>query len=257
MSLDQDKIWWWHSIELPDGTITPGEKTLSYLKTEWERMALPDLTGKTLLDIGAWDGWFSFEAEKHGAARVVALDQFVWALDFSEGAKYAVYVEECKAAGRPAAPWGPACPFWEIDTLPGQRGFKRAHEAFRSKVEPVVANFMETDVSSIGSFDIVLFLGVLYHLQEPLTALRRLRQLTNELAVVETEAIEVFGYEDRAMLRFTPGAEVNNDSTNWWFPNELALKGLLATAGFSHYETTGRTSARSDGHYRLTMQARP
>src|SRR6266568_9564153 len=39
-----------------------------------------DLTGKTVLDIGAYDGFFSFEAERRGAARVVAADKFCWGI---------------------------------------------------------------------------------------------------------------------------------------------------------------------------------
>lgn len=257
MALDQNGIWWWHSIRFPDGTVTPGERSPQILEQAWADMSLPDLHGKTVLDIGAWDGWFSFQAEKHGAARVVALDYFVWSVDFSQAHQHAAYVKECIAAGRPAIPLGPGCPFFDSATLPGQRGFKAARAALGSKVEDVAEDFTQADMQCIGVFDIVFFLGVFYHLQEPLAALRRLHQVTKELAVIETEAIEVPGHEERAMLRFTPGDEVNGDSSNWWFPNELAMKGLLSTAGFRHSATTARTPVRSDGHYRLTMWARP
>ena len=65
---------WYHSFELPDGTRIEGYNRLETLRTRWARFPLPDdLTGKRLLDIGAWDGWFSFEAERHGAA-VTAID---------------------------------------------------------------------------------------------------------------------------------------------------------------------------------------
>src|SRR6266436_2822961 len=37
-----------------------------------------DLTGKTVLDIGAWDGYFSFEFERRGAKRVLAIDSYSW-----------------------------------------------------------------------------------------------------------------------------------------------------------------------------------
>ena len=42
---------------------------------------LPDLRGKSVLDVAAWDDFFSFEAERLGAGRVVALDRLVWELD--------------------------------------------------------------------------------------------------------------------------------------------------------------------------------
>ena len=65
---------WLHSIELPDGSVTPGRHSLD---EQWRRIAqfpIPDdLTGKRVLDVGAGDGWFSFEMERRGA-RVVAVE---------------------------------------------------------------------------------------------------------------------------------------------------------------------------------------
>ena len=60
---------WYHSFELPDGTRIEGYNQLGTLRKRYARFPIPaDLTGKSVLDIGAWDGWFSFEAERHGAA---------------------------------------------------------------------------------------------------------------------------------------------------------------------------------------------
>ena len=43
------------------------------------RLDLPlSLAGESVLDIGAWDGFFSFEAERRGASRVVAADYYSW-----------------------------------------------------------------------------------------------------------------------------------------------------------------------------------
>ncbi len=68
------QLGWYHSIELPDGGIIPGLQTLEQLRSRIARYPIPDdLTGKRVLDIGAWDGWFSFEMERRGA-NVVALD---------------------------------------------------------------------------------------------------------------------------------------------------------------------------------------
>ena len=66
--------WWWHSIDLGHGVVTKGYKAPETLQYELESLRLPDLRDKTVLDIGAHDGFFSFEAERHGARRVVALD---------------------------------------------------------------------------------------------------------------------------------------------------------------------------------------
>ena len=63
-------ITWFHSIPLRDGIVTPGrDNSMDKLG----QVCLPeDLTGKSVLDIGAWDGFFSFQAERNGAERVLA-----------------------------------------------------------------------------------------------------------------------------------------------------------------------------------------
>ncbi len=56
---------WWHSIRLKDGTITRGVHSIEELEENYRHFALPeDLTGKRVLDMGCWDGFYSFEAEK-------------------------------------------------------------------------------------------------------------------------------------------------------------------------------------------------
>ena len=68
------KLGWYHSIELPGGSVIEGHQTIQQLRTRLRQFPIPeDLTGKRVLDIGAWDGWFSFEMERRGA-QVVALD---------------------------------------------------------------------------------------------------------------------------------------------------------------------------------------
>jgi tRNA (mo5U34)-methyltransferase len=239
VAVDENGIYWWHSISLP-GRVTPGDLALETLRTEFEALRLPDLRGRTLLDIGAWDGFFSFAAEEAGASRVVALDHFVWSLDFNHAQDYWAYVAECRAAGKRPVLWGPQCAWWDPSGLPGKRGFDAASQARGSNVKSVVDDFMTCDLTSLGVFDITLFLGVLYHLREPLTALRRLRRLTTQLAVVETAAIAIEGKDDRPLLEFSAGAEVKNDPTNWFFPNEKAAIALLHAAGFADVKTVGR-----------------
>ncbi len=65
---------WYHSIELPDGHVLEGVQSIDHLKNRLARFPVPDdLRGKRVLDVGAWDGWFSFEMERRGA-EVVAVD---------------------------------------------------------------------------------------------------------------------------------------------------------------------------------------
>lgn len=62
---------WWHAIDLPDGTVTPGGWDLRQVA---ERIPWPDLAGRRCLDVGTADGFWAFEMEKRGAARVLATD---------------------------------------------------------------------------------------------------------------------------------------------------------------------------------------
>jgi len=68
------KAGWYHSLELPGGRVIDGFLSLAELKERFAEFPLPpNLSGKRVLDIGTWDGWFAFEAERRGA-NVVAVD---------------------------------------------------------------------------------------------------------------------------------------------------------------------------------------
>ena len=157
--------------------------------------------GLTVLDIGAWDGFFSFEAERRGAARVVAADYFSW-----------------HGPG-----WG------------SKAGFELARQALGSKVEDVDIDVMDLTPERIGQFDVVFFLGVLYHLRHPLLALERIASVTRQRLFLET-VVDMVGIARPAMA-FYRGRELNNDPTNWWAPNVPALHAMLRDVGFTDVRT--------------------
>jgi tRNA (mo5U34)-methyltransferase len=189
------KIAWFHTMDLVPGVRTQGSydptRTLS-------RLRLPErLDGKTVLDVGAWDGFYSFEMERRGAD-VLATDSFSW---LGEG-------------------WGT------------KDGFVLARRARGSKVRDLDIDATELSPEAVGgTFDVVLFLGVLYHLRDPMLVLDRLRTVTAGLLVVETEVGMLL--TKRPAAEFFPGTELNNDPTNWWAPNVPATVGMLRAAGFS------------------------
>jgi tRNA (mo5U34)-methyltransferase len=221
---------WYHSIELAPGVITPGRVSSEALAGRWRALCLPDLRGKSVLDIGAYDGFYSFSAEAAGAARVVALDHYVWAADM---AAYMAQWRQTREHGQSMPAPHESC-HWHPETLPGKRPFDLAHAARGSRVRAIVGDFMMMDLAPLGQFDVVFFLGVLYHLTDPLGALRRVARVTapGGLAVVETEAMEAVGMEDRATWEFFPGEELNHDASNWWAPNATGLEGVCRAAGF-------------------------
>lgn len=189
-----EAIRWYHTIDLGGGVITRG---VDDSPLRLARVQLPEsLRGKTVLDIGAWDGFFSFECERRGAARVVAADHFSW-----------------HGTG-----WGT------------KAGFTLAREALDSRVEDLDIDVMDLSPERIGTFDVVLFLGVLYHLRHPFLALERVASVTGDYLIVET-VVDLVGIRRPAMA-FYPGRELNNDPTNWWGPNVPAVKGMLESLGF-------------------------
>jgi tRNA (mo5U34)-methyltransferase len=71
-SLIKQKTWY-HRYELLPGVITPGKIEVEPRKTLDAYGAPGKLAGQEVLDIGAWDGAYTFEFERRGA-KVTALD---------------------------------------------------------------------------------------------------------------------------------------------------------------------------------------
>jgi len=222
-------ISWYHSIDLGDGVVTPGNPPDERLAAR----GLPVLRDRTVLDIGAWDGYWSFVAERRGAARVVAMDHYAWCVDFEARLDY---WRRCENQGIVPDHSLDFTEFWRSDSMPGRAGFELAHRVLNSRVEPVQADFMTVD-PSLGPFDVVLFLGVLYHVREPLSALERVRRLTGQVAVIETEAISVLGMPSASLLEFHDSGGFRGDYTNWFVPTEAALHSLCLAAGFARVVT--------------------
>ena len=204
------QIPWYHTIELPGGVVTPGANKSSLVLA---RLRLPaSFAGKSVLDVGAWDGFYSFEAHRRGAARVLATDSFVW-----EGKT-----------------WG--------DTK--RAGFDLAREALglTDVVEAKLIDVMDLSEEALGErFDVVLFLGILYHLRDPIGALERASSVCREMLVIETEtALNWLRYP---ASRVFPGSELNNDPSNWFSFNKAALLSLCRGFGFNEvrvvYQTPG------------------
>jgi tRNA (mo5U34)-methyltransferase len=195
------KIKWWHRIDLGHGIVTPGLDDTP-AKLAWLNFP-KSFKGKTVLDIGAWDGFFSFEAERRGASRVVAVDSFVWQ-GLGGGSK---------------------------------AGFELAHRILNSKVEDRELEVLDVSPGTVGIFDIVLFLGVLYHMRHPLLALEKVFSVTGEMLILETH-VDLRTCEWPAM-RFYPGAEFAGDGSNWWGPNPVAVEEMLKDVGFRTIKTIG------------------
>ena len=168
-----------------------------------------DLTGWTVLDIGAWHGFFSFECERRGADRVLAVDSFSW------------------------------------DRF-GMDEFLSAHKRLGSSVEHRRADVHELDPNEIGQFDLVLLLGVFYHLRNPLGALERILGVTKRLLICETHVLLPFVHERYPLIPFFPGDERAEEVRYEMcaIPTLAALTQMLQSVGFADVETIYSPSFR-------------
>jgi tRNA (mo5U34)-methyltransferase len=256
----EEHPYWWHSIDLGHGIITPGHKPARVMAEELDALRLPDLRGKTVLDIGAWDGYFSFAAERLGASRVVALDYYTWATD---PATIVWSGSNVPQRGRPSTVTRP----WDPEGLPGKNGFNLARDVQTSQVESVFADLMTLDTAALGQFDVVLFLGVLYHTRYPAEMVERVASLTHEVMILETESFTVPGYEGLPLAQFFERDELEDNDSNWWSLNEPAIAGICRSSGFANVEflapyyqslpsTPGLTRYRALAHATKVAQPR-
>ncbi|HEV3129827.1 MAG TPA: DUF1698 domain-containing protein [Solirubrobacteraceae bacterium] len=213
------RVSWFHAIELRPGLVTPGADAT---RERLDVLRIPrDLSGRSVLDVGAWDGFFSFEAERRGAARVVAADYFAW----------------------------------QGENWSDKSGFELARRALNSGVEDVDIDVIDLGPDRVGTFDLVLFLGVLYHMRHPLLALERVASVTGDQLILETHVD--LSWLRRPAVAFYPDQELGWDPTNWWGPNTSAVTGMLRAVGFTRVELVtpnswayrlARTARRSAGY---------
>ena len=156
--------FWYHKIELPYGITTPGTRPLG----DWHRdfYRLPEsFEGLRVLDVGAWDGYWTFEALKRGASQVVAVD------DFSD------LLGTIRSEERTG---------WEnFDLIKKILGYS---DEQCQRHEICVYDLTE---DHFGRFDVVLCFGVLYHLRHPLLGLDALSAVCDQAMYVELSLIHI------------------------------------------------------------------
>jgi tRNA (mo5U34)-methyltransferase len=98
-------------------------------------------------------------------------------------------------------------------------------------------NFIQCDIFSekfleLEMFDVVLCKGVLYHVENPISLLFRLKCKTRKILFLETAMMA----EDdgRPLMEFWA-----DNNTNWWKPNVECVKQMLKTCGFKDIEVLG------------------
>jgi tRNA (mo5U34)-methyltransferase len=211
---------WFHNLHLPEGRQTAPDHPLGdFPACKWAQLAaaLPrDLRGWRVLDIGCNAGFYSLALAGRGAR--------VLAIDIDEH-----YLRQ--------AAW--------------------ARERFGFGEQQI--ELRRLGVYELGKlkarFDLVLFLGVLYHLRHPqlaldlvaervgrLLALQTLTmpgeselEVPDDLPIDEREAMREEGWPKLALIEH----RLAGDPTNWWAPNAAAVAAMLRIAGLEPISRPG------------------
>lgn len=201
---------WRHRINVGNGIVTPGREDPS---RELERLQLDSpMSGKSVLDIGCSDGYFSFACEQRGAT-VTAIDDFT-----------------------------------SSPNNDGINGFSIAAELLGSNAKFVEMSVYDIDQLE-QQFDVILLVNVLYHLRHPALALDK---IYTKLAPGGTLHLKTYFHQDvrfrsagfdfrrTPFARFFEDRELNNDPSNWWGLNSRCIEALLRSTGFTQIQKTAR-----------------
>lgn len=187
-----EDIHWFHQVTLRDGRVTAGVVDIARHENLYLFDRL-DFMGKTVLDIGCWDGYFSFMAEQRGAQRVVSLDD-------------------------PEFRWG------------GLDGYHFLHEHFQSRAEWRRGSIFNLPDEQ---FDIVLCYGVLYHINDPLTAMINCFHAARQEVVFEG----LFYQSREPTLFLLAPREFHDDPTNLYALSAGYLEKVAVICGFERVDT--------------------
>jgi len=198
---------WYHGWEIVPGITTPGKSATDPKKALDRYGVPPDLRGIRALDIGAWDGPYSFELERRGA-QVVSFD-----------------IQD-----------------------PNATAYNVAHRILGSKNEYVRGSVYDLSAEKLGRFDLVLYLGVFYHLKHPMVAWMRIREVMNPHALLFFEGAildfcwnvdKTFSRHKDAIINlrdlpitYYAAGEYASCWSNWYIPNKACLRDWLISAGF-------------------------
>jgi 2-polyprenyl-3-methyl-5-hydroxy-6-metoxy-1,4-benzoquinol methylase len=175
-----------------------------------------DLSGLRVLDIGCAEGFFSFEAERRGAREVIGIDSFP-------------------------------------DSV---RRFNIVKAARQSNANAFLLNVYDLEPKRLGTFDLVLFYGVFYHLKHPQLSLERIRSICTGTLLFQTHVAEEPAVAGEPWGRFYPHGLMSGgegelfDPTVFWLFNELCCVAMLDHVGFTDLDVCSRAP------YPFVMSAR-
>ena len=207
-----DSLKPWHHLIYVHGVPTKIESAwgepIDHPQGLWEKVkpTLPDLGEKRILDVGCNDGFFVFESRKLGAKSAVGIE-----------------VEDH---------------FYQHATLVSDL-------LDLGGIEFLKMSAYDIDSIRLNLFNITFFLGVFYHLKNPMAVLERLSAVTTEMIIVESairNSIVDFKNHKKGIMG-EPVIEFNEQppniyepSPNWWLPNTECICAMLRFCGFTIIE---------------------
>lgn len=212
--------FWFHTFALnrAEGIYAPGAAR----DHRYRIPAIPeDFGGASVLDVGAFDGFYAFLAERRGAARVVAVDN-------------EQYVEWVRSR-------------WGVE-LSGGEGFLAIHRLLGSRVEYRRLDALDLDRLA-DRFDYVLCWGILHRVQAPRRLLEVLHRRLAPGGRVLVETHGVFRGSGEGVRRYRPGEVYPHDEYVFWGFTPEGMDRLGREAGYRGFELID--SVVVDGHPRL------
>ena len=174
-------------------------------KDKLPRFGLPDdMSGMRVLDVAAAEGFFSFEAERRGASEVVSID-------------------------------------FDPRTL---NRFSICADALGSKISPLQMSVYDLDADALGTFDLVMCFGLLYHLRHPLLGLEKVVAMTDGVLLLQSHTEEVLFHPDLPLARFHSDGIISGfggnrpvrDRSVFWEPNAACIREMLVHLGMVDIE---------------------
>jgi len=228
---------WYHTITLPDGTVTRGMFDHRDLLPHY---GIPeDLSGRRVLDVATSSGFWAFEFERRGGdvtATDVPQQQWDWPTN----------------AGTPE----PDAPAAEAPLR--SRNFELAARALGSRVELRSLSVYDLTPAEVGKFDFVHTADLLIHLERPLEALRRIRSVVADGGTfLLADAVDPETLGDAPLTWYVGGWQ----NVEWWVPSITTLAQMVHDAGFADVEVLRlyNLPAWDDerGFWRAIIRARP
>lgn len=217
------QVSWRHPMEIHGVPVPASRENASHTLWMLNSMKLPEnMQGQEVLDVGCSDGMFSFLSEQRGAKRVVGMDR--WWGGGPGGVTVSNYDKENKELRE------------EVTSAP----FFIAHRLLKSKVEFYQGDIQRIDLTpqvANSKFDTIFFLGVLYHLENPLGALKNLRSICRERMFLESTVLR--DKTTKAMQYLGLAHDIQ------WRPTEACLMEMLKNCGFREVRHLGDEQDRA------------